>query len=357
MESVRAWIAREGRSFAPHVLTEDIYRACHTLAGSSTMAEVRHGIRLAEPINHWLRKSFDSGVGLDDSDLVLLSDCMTAMEMVAGHLDEATGFFVAHDLLRARIARADVELDRRIGEANDLAARSHVDLVVPPLAAGSTVSAPNAGAAVAASVAATVRLQRPTLEAMASSASAQLQSAAPGSSAAEPKIEAEAAASSPVAASAADSAAAADSVDFDPEIAAIFSDEAVELLEAAESALAAWNASPNNAGEVAALRRPLHTLKGGARMAGIGAMGDLAHELESLITRIESGTASGDAGARSVAQEAIDELSRMRELIAAGRPAARVPDLIERIRRGGAAPRPRPRYRRRPHRRPLRRYR
>ena len=78
--AVRAWIAREQRFRAPHVLPEEVYRACHTLVGSSTMAEARHGMRLAEPINHWLRKSFDSGVGLDDSDLIAAGDCMTAME-------------------------------------------------------------------------------------------------------------------------------------------------------------------------------------------------------------------------------------------------------------------------------------
>ena len=71
------------------------------------------------------------------------------------------------------------------------------------------------------------------------------------------------------------------STDFDPEIAAIFCEEAVELLEAAESALAAWNAAPQDREQAAALRRPLHTLKGGARMAGITAMGELSHELES----------------------------------------------------------------------------
>ena len=75
------------------MLPEEVYRACHTLLGSSTMAEARHGMRLADPINHWLRKSFDSGVGLDDSDLLLLAECMKAMETVAGHLDEGTGFF------------------------------------------------------------------------------------------------------------------------------------------------------------------------------------------------------------------------------------------------------------------------
>ena len=47
------------------------------------MAEARHGIRLAQPLDHWLRKSFDSGVGLTAADLDVLGDCMTAMESVA----------------------------------------------------------------------------------------------------------------------------------------------------------------------------------------------------------------------------------------------------------------------------------
>ncbi len=211
---VRAWIARERTAAAPHVLPEQVYRACHTLSGSSTMAEARQGIRLAEPLDHWLRKSFDSGVGLDDSDLLLLADCMTAMESVAAHLDEPTGFFVVHDTLRARIARAEHELERRIGEGVELAGRSSLSL--------------------------------PALR------DAEL------------------------------------ATELDPEVAAIFSEEAVELLEAAESALAAWNAAPEDAAQVAALRRPLHTLKGGARMAGITPMAELSHQLESLITRIES---------------------------------------------------------------------
>jgi chemosensory pili system protein ChpA (sensor histidine kinase/response regulator) len=277
--AVRAWIARERAQPAPHVLPEDVFRACHTLLGSSTMAEARHGMRLAEPINHWLRKSFDSGVGLDDSDLVLLGDGMSAMEDVAGHLDEGTGFFVVHDTLRARIARAELALDRRIAEAAAMAERSSISL------------------------------PRPSVEREGSPASAAGLAPAP-----------------PVAVR-----ATAPAAEFDPEIAAIFSDEAVELLEAAEAALAAWNADPRDQSQVAALRRPLHTLKGGARMAGIVAMGELAHELESLITRIESGLSNADELAREVAQQALDELSRMREAIAQGRAAVSAPELIDSI--------------------------
>ena len=86
-----------------------------------------------------------------------------------------------------------------------------------------------------------------------------------------------------------DEAAGAPAIDFDPEVAAIFCEEASELLEAAQSALQGWNAAPADGEHLAALKRTLHTLKGGARMAGIGAMGDLSHELESLIVQVGTG--------------------------------------------------------------------
>ena len=104
---VRAYLARETDAPEPHELPEDVYRACHTLSGSSKMAQARHGIRLAQPLDHWLRKAFDSGLGLLDSDLELLGDAMTAMESVASHLDESTGYFVTHGQLLERIGDAE----------------------------------------------------------------------------------------------------------------------------------------------------------------------------------------------------------------------------------------------------------
>jgi hypothetical protein len=53
--TVNAWIAAERKLPAPHVVPETVFRACHTLSGSSQMAEARHGIRLTEPLNLWLR--------------------------------------------------------------------------------------------------------------------------------------------------------------------------------------------------------------------------------------------------------------------------------------------------------------
>ncbi len=280
--TVRTWLAREQPYPAPHVLTEEVYRACHTLSGSSRMAEARHGTRLAEPLNHWLRKAFDSGVGLDDSDLLLLADCMTAMAAVAGHLDEDTIYFTVHDTLRARIARAEHELDRRIAEAAEHSERTGLH-ALPALQ----------------------ELQQPQR------------------------------ATAPVSAP----AAGAPAVDFDPEVAAIFCEEASELLETAQSALQSWSVAPGEGEHLASLKRTLHTFKGGARMAGVSAMGDLSHELESLIVQVGLGTAAPDPRARAVAQAALDELARMREQVAGGRnvaPASALSARIQAIARGAA---------------------
>ena len=84
-------------------------------------------------------------------------------------------------------------------------------------------------------------------------------------------------------------------VDFDPEVAAIFTDEATELIDASEHALSDWRAQPSAQEYRLALKRPLHTLKGGARMAGIVPMGDLSHELESLVVQVDNGSVIADA--------------------------------------------------------------
>ncbi|HUI61973.1 MAG TPA: Hpt domain-containing protein, partial [Steroidobacteraceae bacterium] len=115
--TVRAYLARESSKPEPHPIPEEVYRACHTLSGSSKMAQARHGIRLAEPLDHWLRRVFNSGLGLLNQDLALLADCMLAMESVVSHLDEGTGYFQSHLVLQERIAQSERALDVRIAAA------------------------------------------------------------------------------------------------------------------------------------------------------------------------------------------------------------------------------------------------
>ena len=263
VSTVRTYLAREAKLPEPHALPEEVYRACHTLSGSSKMAQARHGIRLAEPLDHWLRRAFGSALGLSGEDLGVISDCMTAMESVATHLDESTGYFVNHWQLLERIERSDKSLDARIAAA----------------------------------------------------------AAAAPAAAAEPEVSAEA-------------------VDFDPEVAAIFTDEATELIEASERALADWRSQPSSQDLRLGLKRPLHTLKGGARMAGIMAMGDLSHELESLVMLVENGTVTADAALFDAIQASLDELARMREQVINGRrvsPARAMLDRLKSLGRPGQA--------------------
>jgi chemosensory pili system protein ChpA (sensor histidine kinase/response regulator) len=53
-------------------------------------------------------------------------------------------------------------------------------------------------------------------------------------------------------------------------------------------------------------------------MAGITAMGDLSHELETLVIQIDNGTVAGDDRAHAVMQASLDELARMRDAVSNG---------------------------------------
>jgi chemosensory pili system protein ChpA (sensor histidine kinase/response regulator) len=286
IDAVRRFVDAERSKTAPHVVTEEAYRACHTLSGSSRMAEARHGIRLTAPLEHWVRKAFDSGIGLETPDLDLLGDCMNAMHTVAAHLDESTGFFQSHGALLARIEAATDQLEGRIIAAARAAELAAARPATPPAPVAPAVAAPVAS----------------------------FQAEIPVAPAAAP---------TPVAAS-------ADLVedvltDFDPDIAGIFTDEAVELIDASQNALAQWNENRSSVDGLDALKRPLHTLKGGARMAGLMPMGDLSHELETLFMQIDSGVIAADDRAFGLAQAALDELARMREWVSSGKgvPTAR----------------------------------
>ena len=138
-------------------------------------------------------------------------------------------------------------------------------------------------------------------------------------------------------ASAPEHAAAPD--DFDHEIANIYCEEATELIEAAELSLTAWNHDRKDKQPVAELQRTLHTLKGGARMAGISAMGGLSHELETLVIAIDGGMVTGDDHAHAVMQSSLDELARMRDLVSTGVLPAAAQALLKQIRdlSGGVA--------------------
>ena len=70
------------------------------------MAEARHGIRITEPLNHFMRKVFDSGRGLSDDGLATLADSVRAIDNVVSHINESTAFFCRATLAGGAFARA-----------------------------------------------------------------------------------------------------------------------------------------------------------------------------------------------------------------------------------------------------------
>ena len=69
----------------------------------------------------------------------------------------------------------------------------------------------------------------------------------------------------------------------DAEILEIFMEEANELIDAIDGSIHAWLAARTERGPLDELKRLLHTLKGGARLAGLRKLGDVSHDMETFI--------------------------------------------------------------------------
>jgi chemosensory pili system protein ChpA (sensor histidine kinase/response regulator) len=81
---------------------------------------------------------------------------------------------------------------------------------------------------------------------------------------------------------------ALDQEGIDLDILETFVAEADELLEGIDQAIHGWERDWSSRDHVESLKRLLHTLKGGARMAGMEQLGLLSHELESEVMILES---------------------------------------------------------------------
>jgi chemosensory pili system protein ChpA (sensor histidine kinase/response regulator) len=74
----------------------------------------------------------------------------------------------------------------------------------------------------------------------------------------------------------------------DAELWPIFEEEAEELLPQLQNRLRDWHDAPADPAGAAACMRTLHTLKGGARLAGAMRLGEMAHRLETAIEHLVS---------------------------------------------------------------------
>jgi chemosensory pili system protein ChpA (sensor histidine kinase/response regulator) len=450
LATLREFIAACDQSSPPYVITEDVHRSCHTLSGTAKTAGARQGIKIAEPLNRYVRKLYDNSIGMPDAGLAVIKDASTAIQQVVEHIDENTGFFLDHPRIAARLGQLEHALDDEISRLAETVESTMQTRAVAPAAATATADVieleptdanalsmldwsydnfppappvvddrspthdmsptmmrplpvfrddPTARAAALADEAPT-NVQRaledgdPTnvqpalvegdvlasltyeapqesgdqdsgivVEETDQDASVEIEiDAAAFEPQPEPAIdviedllaeeESETVRSPSLAAVAPPPVVAAapppppppvlpveesaedaeDDVDFDPEVAAIFSEEAIELLETADHALTSWKQDRANTALVFELKRVVHTLKGGARMAGIRAMGNLSHELETLMQGVEAGTVPAAPEVFDAFQSSLDELHRMRDVVNRGDRCPPAHELINRIR-------------------------
>ncbi len=72
----------------------------------------------------------------------------------------------------------------------------------------------------------------------------------------------------------------------DEELLDIFIEESLDLLDHSDGLAVALRTDPGDREALGAMQRNLHTLKGGARMAGVMTVGDLGHAMESLFEAV-----------------------------------------------------------------------
>ncbi|PKM29532.1 MAG: hybrid sensor histidine kinase/response regulator [Gammaproteobacteria bacterium HGW-Gammaproteobacteria-11] len=117
----------------------------------------------------------------------------------------------------------------------------------------------------------------------------------------------------------------------DAELVEIFLEEAQEIIDSASASLQKWLSDTGNTLAVESLQRDLHTLKGGARMAEIPPVGDLAHELEFLYEGLCAQRYEPSEGLSELLHACHDSLADMVEGVIAGRPISDGSGLINSI--------------------------
>jgi chemosensory pili system protein ChpA (sensor histidine kinase/response regulator) len=102
-----------------------------------------------------------------------------------------------------------------------------------------------------------------------------------------------------------------DTTDLDTELLDLFLEETSDILDHSDGMLARLRDRIDDREVIVNLQRDLHTLKGGARMAGIMAVGDLGHSMESLLEAVAEGAQKLDSTGVVILERGFDRLHSM----------------------------------------------
>ncbi len=115
----------------------------------------------------------------------------------------------------------------------------------------------------------------------------------------------------------------------DAELVDIFVEEGGDLLDHSDALLAQLREAPEDREAMVGLQRDLHTLKGGARMAGILPVGELGHAMETLLEAVVANRAELGADGVPLLERGFDRLHGMITRVAARRAVGMPVGLIE----------------------------
>lgn len=356
LQEIDAFIV-EWRGGGTHKPTEPLLRALHTLKGSSRMAGVMEMAEVCELLEKYGKTLQANQQSVDEEGIVALEAATEYVRKVLACLlaGEHTEAPPAKPVIeKARKIFADIQHLEDIANAQPEAGLAAVEeeveqvasaegLELGALAEGLELEAPMEG----------IELDVPTDAIELEAPVAELTSEGPTESfeleaLTEPENE-------PAAGDEAISLESLDEIDlgdwqlnmptepkdssaqesheeeYDPELLDIFLEEGADILDSSEETLQAWVDHPDDKSLVESLQRQLHTLKGGARMAGIAAIGDLSHSLESTFEAVVEGQLQRTPEMMDLLQLSHDRLVTMLEQVRKHEPVMPANDLIEKV--------------------------
>ena len=124
---------------------------------------------------------------------------------------------------------------------------------------------------------------------------------------------------------------AAKPINIDPELLALYIEEAREEVARIGKLFPAWEQNPLETEALAGVRRAFHTLKGSGRMVGATDISEFAWSIENLLNRIIENTLQRSPAILATVRDAVVMAGELVNALEAGKPApARAQDIIDR---------------------------
>jgi chemosensory pili system protein ChpA (sensor histidine kinase/response regulator) len=340
LEELEGYLEKARELEPPWRVTDEFYKAIHTLNGSSNMAGVAAVYRVAAPVDKYARKLRDLDEGFDEAALGVVEQLTRSVRAVVDAInrgeslpDQSALVAAIEHLSSGETASAPQDMRAVLSDPVSI---STVGEVVEETDVGEDITLEGLG-----------DLDEPDQEpeeiptfgeaVEEADSDEEITMEGPG----DLDLDDDAA-PGPIESFTPDQPVAPPSEDFgaetialedvDPELVAIFIEEAQEILDGADRTVAKIGSSGARSEYINELQRALHTLKGGARMAALTPMGDLSHEMETLMIEVAEGRVPPDSSLLEIVQRSVDQLHRMLEQVQANQPVATAVTLITEVR-------------------------